>query len=52
MTDLVWLGIAEGAALLRAKKLSPVEWTGALLDRITSIDGNYNEIGLFGQFRW
>jgi aspartyl-tRNA(Asn)/glutamyl-tRNA(Gln) amidotransferase subunit A len=42
MTDLAWLGVAEGAALLRAKKLSPVEWTRALLDRIASIDGHYN----------
>ena len=31
---LTWLGIAEGSALLRAGKLSPVEWTQALLERI------------------
>jgi aspartyl-tRNA(Asn)/glutamyl-tRNA(Gln) amidotransferase subunit A len=42
MTDLAWLSVAEGAALLRAKKLSPVEWTRALLDRIAAIDGHYN----------
>jgi len=42
MTDLAWLTIAEGSALLRAKKLSPVEWTRALLDRIASIDPAYN----------
>ena len=42
MTDLAWLTVAEGAALLRAKKLSPVEWTRALLDRIAAIDGHYN----------
>jgi aspartyl-tRNA(Asn)/glutamyl-tRNA(Gln) amidotransferase subunit A len=42
MTDLAWLSVAEGAALLRAKKLSPVEWTKALLDRIAAIDGHYN----------
>jgi len=42
MTDLAWLTVAEGAALLRAKKLSPVEWTKALLDRIAAIDEHYN----------
>src|SRR5262245_25721749 len=42
MTDLAWLTVAEGAALLRAKKLSPVEWTRALLDRITALDPHYN----------
>jgi aspartyl-tRNA(Asn)/glutamyl-tRNA(Gln) amidotransferase subunit A len=42
MTDLAWLTVAEGAALLRAKKLSPVEWTTALLDRIAAIDEHYN----------
>lgn len=31
---LPWLGIAEGAAYLRAGELSPVEWTQALLERI------------------
>ena len=34
MTDLAWLSVAEGAQLLRTRKLSPVEWTKALLDRI------------------
>src|SRR4029078_12625516 len=33
---------AAAAALLRAKKLSPVEWTKALLDRIAAIDEHYN----------
>jgi aspartyl-tRNA(Asn)/glutamyl-tRNA(Gln) amidotransferase subunit A len=42
MTDLAYLTVAEGAALLRAKKLSPVEWTRALLDRIAAIDEHYN----------
>src|SRR5262245_1688694 len=42
MTDLAWLSIAEGSALLRAKKLSPVEWTRALLDRIAALDPHYN----------
>ena len=36
MTDLAWLSVAEGAQLLRARKLSPVEWTKALLDRIAA----------------
>ena len=42
MTDLAWLSVAEGAALLRAKKLSPTEWTQALLDRIADVDPHYN----------
>ena len=42
MTDLAWLSVAEGAALLRARKLSPVEWTEALLERIAAIDPRYN----------
>jgi aspartyl-tRNA(Asn)/glutamyl-tRNA(Gln) amidotransferase subunit A len=42
MTDLAWLTIAKGAALLRARKLSPVDWTQALLDRIGSLDPAYN----------
>ena len=42
MTDLAYLSVAEGAELLRAKKLSPVEWTQALLDRIAKIDEHYN----------
>ena len=42
MTDLAWLTVAEGAKLLRAKTLSPVEWTRALLDRIAAIDPRYN----------
>jgi aspartyl-tRNA(Asn)/glutamyl-tRNA(Gln) amidotransferase subunit A len=42
MTDLAWLSVAEGSALLRAKKLSPMEWTRALLDRIAAVDPSYN----------
>src|ERR1700752_4661714 len=42
MTDLSYLTVAEGAALLRAKQLSPVEWTRALLDRIATVDTHYN----------
>ena len=32
--DLAYLGLAEAAELIRAKKLSPVEYVTALLDRI------------------
>jgi aspartyl-tRNA(Asn)/glutamyl-tRNA(Gln) amidotransferase subunit A len=42
MTDLAWLSVAEGSALLKTKKLSPVEWTRALLDRIAAIDSATN----------
>jgi aspartyl-tRNA(Asn)/glutamyl-tRNA(Gln) amidotransferase subunit A len=42
MTDLAYLTVAEGAQLLRTKKLSPLEWTRSLLDRIAAIDSNYN----------
>jgi aspartyl-tRNA(Asn)/glutamyl-tRNA(Gln) amidotransferase subunit A len=42
MTDLAWLSVAEGSALLREKKLSPVEWARALLDRIAARDPHYN----------
>ena len=31
MSDLAYLTIAEASALLRDKKLSPVEWTQALI---------------------
>src|SRR5436853_387297 len=37
MTDLAYLTVADGAQLLRAKKLSPVEWTLALLARIAAV---------------
>jgi aspartyl-tRNA(Asn)/glutamyl-tRNA(Gln) amidotransferase subunit A len=42
MTDLAWLSVADGSQLLRASKLSPVEWTKALLDRIHAVDPAYN----------
>jgi aspartyl-tRNA(Asn)/glutamyl-tRNA(Gln) amidotransferase subunit A len=42
MTDLAYLSVAEGAALLRDRKLSPVEWTQALLTRIAAVDAHYN----------
>lgn len=36
---LAWLGIAEGAAYLRTRELSPVQWTEALLERIQGSGG-------------
>jgi aspartyl-tRNA(Asn)/glutamyl-tRNA(Gln) amidotransferase subunit A len=42
MTDLAYLSLAEGSRLVAAKKLSPVEWTTALLDRIAAVDPHYN----------
>ena len=40
--DLAYLGLAEAADLIRAKKLSPVEYVTALLTRIERYDGKYN----------
>jgi aspartyl-tRNA(Asn)/glutamyl-tRNA(Gln) amidotransferase subunit A len=37
--DLVWLGAAEAAALIRSKRLSPTELVRAYLDRIDRLDG-------------
>lgn len=42
MTDLAYLTIAEAAALLRDRKLSPVEYVRALLDRAGEHDGLLN----------
>lgn len=42
MSDLAYLTIAEASALLRDKKLSPVEWTQALIARIERHDGQFN----------
>jgi aspartyl-tRNA(Asn)/glutamyl-tRNA(Gln) amidotransferase subunit A len=42
MSGLGFLGIAEASDLLRAKKLSPVELTKALLERIDRLDKDYN----------
>ena len=42
MSDLASLTIAEASALLRDKKLSPVEWTQALIARIERHDGRLN----------
>src|SRR5882757_9269814 len=40
--ELAYLGFAEAAELIRAKKLSPVEYATALLARIERHDGKYN----------
>ena len=40
--DLAYLGLAEAAEFIRAKKRSPVEYATALLARIERHDGNYN----------
>lgn len=42
MSDLAYLSIAKGSALLRDKKLSPVEWTQALIARVERHDGRLN----------
>jgi len=42
MTDLAWLTVAEAAELLRGKKLSPVEYAKALIDRIEKHDSKLN----------
>ena len=42
MSDLGFLGVAEAAELMRARKLSPVELVMALLGRIERLDGSYN----------
>jgi aspartyl-tRNA(Asn)/glutamyl-tRNA(Gln) amidotransferase subunit A len=42
MSDLAYLTIAEASALIRDKKLSPVEWTQALIARIERHDGRPN----------
>lgn len=42
MSDLAYLSIAEASALIRDKKLSPVEWTQALIARVERHDGRLN----------
>jgi len=42
VTDLAYLSIAEASGLLRNKKLSPVEWTQALIARVERHDGRLN----------
>jgi aspartyl-tRNA(Asn)/glutamyl-tRNA(Gln) amidotransferase subunit A len=42
MSDLATLTIAEASRLIRARKLSPVDFTKALLARIAAIDATYH----------
>ncbi len=42
MTDLAFMTMAEASRLIRARKLSPVELTAALLARIAALDGIYH----------
>ena len=42
MSDLAWLTAAEASTLLRAKKLSPVEYAKALIERIERYDKKLN----------
>jgi aspartyl-tRNA(Asn)/glutamyl-tRNA(Gln) amidotransferase subunit A len=42
MTDLAFMTMAEASRLIRARKLSPVELTAALLARIAALDGVYH----------
>ena len=42
MIDLHWLDAREAARLIAEKKLSPVEYVKALLDRIETYDGGLN----------
>ena len=42
MTDMHDLSLTEASALIRDKKLSPVEYTKALLERIDALDGDLN----------
>lgn len=40
--DLAWLTVADASELLRSKKLSPVEYTRALIERAERHDGKFN----------
>jgi aspartyl-tRNA(Asn)/glutamyl-tRNA(Gln) amidotransferase subunit A len=42
MSELAYLGLAEAANLIRARKLSPVEYAQALLDRTNKLDPRYH----------
>src|SRR5262245_9132055 len=39
-TDLPYISLTEASALIKARRLSPVELTQAILDRIDRLDGN------------
>jgi aspartyl-tRNA(Asn)/glutamyl-tRNA(Gln) amidotransferase subunit A len=42
MTELAYLGVADAAEMIRKRKLSPVEYTQALLDRTAKLDSRYH----------
>ena len=42
MSELAFLGLTDAAQLIRARKLSPVEYTRALLERIGRLDSRYH----------
>ena len=42
MSDLAWLTLAEASELLRTQKLSPVEYTKALIARVERYDSQLN----------
>ena len=42
MTELAYLSLAQASALIRSKKLSPVDYTQALLSHIDTHDGEFN----------
>src|SRR5258708_32861482 len=42
MSDLAYLTIAEAGRLIRARKLSPVEFTRALMARVAATDSVYH----------
>lgn len=42
MSDLAWLTAADAAELLRSRKLSPVEYVKALIERVEKFDGKLN----------
>jgi aspartyl-tRNA(Asn)/glutamyl-tRNA(Gln) amidotransferase subunit A len=42
MSELAYLGLAEAADLIRARKLSPVEYTQALIERTEKLDPRYH----------
>jgi aspartyl-tRNA(Asn)/glutamyl-tRNA(Gln) amidotransferase subunit A len=42
MSDLSYLGLAEAADLIKARKLSPVEYTNSLLRRIERLDARFH----------
>ena len=42
MSELAFLGLADAAQMIRARKLSPVEYAKALLDRVAKLDGRHH----------